>query len=700
MSTPAHCVECGKPVPEGGRFCPACGAASISVSGGEVIDGKYEILEKIGEGGMGEVYRARHLHLDEIRIIKVMKPGAVADATQQRRFQEEARMATVVRHPNVAALYDFSRLPSGAYYMVSEFIDGITLHQKIERSAALPAGEAIDISLQVLSGLAQIHQAGIVHRDLSPDNIMVSETGGGGVVAKIIDLGIAKRLVAGQPGMTGTGMFLGKLRYCSPEQAGGLAEGEALDGRSDLYSFGAVLYEMLTGENLFAAQTPEGYLLKHLHEPAPEIDSKRLPAEYGPALAAVVRRALEKDRSRRFQSADEFARALSSLRSSTVSRDLVPTRITPQTAAPPRSSSSEAPTMMIGGVSRSGTPTQSSPSKSVPAGPARGSKAFRMVAALVVVAGVVLILVRLLGGERGGLGKGITSRGVIPPTVAPALSAVPPPEPANSPPPPPSASLSVSPAPAPSPAAVLSEVSGNRTTGRESTVTSSPSVAPPPAAVAAPAADDSVILVKLSLWRKKPDRIKVMMLPDIVDAVNEFVRNHPNSPAAARIRTEFPLEIEQERQSARLAGRRPMARAYHESYLALEFAPKSGSSAEAQDEAKKPEEKGVEGSGVLRLIHEPVLFASSRAPIRIKVQCGGASGELQLGTLFFKALLLGQWQSQEMKKVGSGLFEAEIPEQAVRPPGVLYYIEALGPKGEALRSGGARDPHRVTVRRP
>ena len=307
------CPRCGAGIPAVARFCPACGYAAARLTPGQTLDGKYEILEKIGEGGMGQVYKARHVHLDEIRIIKVTKPDALGEGPDPRRFQEEARMATLVRHPNVAALYDFSRLPDGSYYMVWEFIDGVTLEEWMRRHGPLPLPRALDVSRQVLAGLSEIHAQGIVHRDLSPDNILVRENREGRLVAKIIDLGIAKRVAAESLAMTGTGLFLGKLKYCSPEQAGALTEGQVVDGRSDLYSFGVVLYEMLAGRPPFESQTPEGYLGKHLHSAPPPLDTTRLPARTGPALASIVMRALEKKRDRRFSSADEFAAALESV---------------------------------------------------------------------------------------------------------------------------------------------------------------------------------------------------------------------------------------------------------------------------------------------------------------------------------------------------------------------------------------------------
>ena len=293
----SSCPRCGTAVAADARFCPSCGLAAARLVPGQTLDGKYEILDKIGEGGMGEVYRARHVHLDEIRIIKVTKPDPLGEGSEPRRFQEEARIATLVRHPNVAALYDFSRMPDGAsYYMVWEFINGITLEAWLKKYGPLPVARALDVAQQVLAGLAEIHAQGIVHRDLSPDNIMLKELQDGRLQAKIIDLGIAKRLAAESLQMTGTGMFVGKLKYCSPEQAGALPRGQTVDGRSDLYSFGVVLYEMLSGRPPFESQTPEGYLGMHLHQAPPPLDTTRVPPRIAPTLAAVVTKALEKPR--------------------------------------------------------------------------------------------------------------------------------------------------------------------------------------------------------------------------------------------------------------------------------------------------------------------------------------------------------------------------------------------------------------------
>jgi tRNA A-37 threonylcarbamoyl transferase component Bud32 len=309
----ALCPRCGAQLHSEARFCSACGYSPIRLLPGQVLDGKYEILDKLAEGGMGQVYRARHIHLDEIRIIKVTKPDPIGEGAEPRRFQEEARIAALVRHPNVAALYDFSRLPDGSFYMVWEFIHGVTLEEWLRRNGAMPVARALEVAGGVLAGLSEIHAQGIVHRDLAPDNIMLREAPGGRLHAKIIDLGIAKRVAADSLPMTRTGMFVGKLKYCSPEQAGALERGERVDGRSDLYSFGVVLYEMLSGHPPFEAQTPEGYLGQHLHTAPPPLEISSLPRTVGPPLAAIVHRALEKNRNRRFADANQFREALGRL---------------------------------------------------------------------------------------------------------------------------------------------------------------------------------------------------------------------------------------------------------------------------------------------------------------------------------------------------------------------------------------------------
>ncbi len=276
------------------------------------MDGKYQIVSLLGAGGMGEVFKVRHIHLNATRTIKVMKASLLADEWHRSRFLREARLATQVQHPNVAVLHDFATLPNGSYYMVSEFIDGITVRQWIKRYGRFPLPLAVEIALQVLSGLAHCHRRGLLHRDISPDNIMISVDAEDRPVAKIIDLGIAKDLAGRAADATQTGLFMGNPKYCSPEQLGRLEEGEELDLRSDLYSMGMVLYEMVVGVGPFRSNTPHGYLVKQLTEKPPPLAEAEPQVEWPPGFEAVLFKVLEKDRGSRYRSAKEFAEALKS----------------------------------------------------------------------------------------------------------------------------------------------------------------------------------------------------------------------------------------------------------------------------------------------------------------------------------------------------------------------------------------------------
>src|SRR6266567_8013596 len=160
----------------------------MSLQVGEVVDGKYRVLERLGAGGMGEVYKVEHAFLRAIRVIKVIRPQISEDADAHERFLREAQLATKIQHPNVATLHDFSALPDGSHYMVWEFIDGENLAQVIRRRGVLPPAEAIRLTVQTLAGLDAIHRAGIIHRDISPENLMITD----GSSVKIIDLGVAK----------------------------------------------------------------------------------------------------------------------------------------------------------------------------------------------------------------------------------------------------------------------------------------------------------------------------------------------------------------------------------------------------------------------------------------------------------------------------------------------------------------------------
>jgi serine/threonine-protein kinase len=317
-----NCPRCHAAIESEFKACPHCGEIITDFLRRyltQPIDGKYEIIARLGTGGMGEVYKVRHTYLGALRVIKVIRPQIAENKDANDRFLREAQLATKVHHQNVATLHDYSALPDGSFYMVWEFIDGENLGQRMRLRGTLPARTAVLIAIDALHGLDAIHKAGIVHRDISPENLMLAADG-----LKIIDLGVAKGDEV--DGGTKTGIFVGKLRYASPEQLGFLGEGEKIDGRADLYSLAIVLYEMLTGRPPFEAKSPHEYVLMHSREvpPRPMEITQNLPG--GGELQRILQRALESDRTKRFQNATEFAAALEAIAKSLPDPELTKTR--------------------------------------------------------------------------------------------------------------------------------------------------------------------------------------------------------------------------------------------------------------------------------------------------------------------------------------------------------------------------------------
>ena len=316
---PFFCIHCRSEIDPKFKACPFCGEAITDFLrrfSDAPIDGKYQLISRLGVGGMGEVYKALHLHLNAIRVIKVMHPNITREEGAHERFLREARLATKIHHPNVATLFDFSTLDDGSWYMVWEYIEGTNLHELIDSHGPLSPRYAATLAVQALHGLEAIHRAGIVHRDVSPENLMISRGDDGEERVKIIDLGIAKQAGADGDDKTKTGMFVGKWKYCSPEHLGMLPEGERIDGRADLYSFGIVLYEMLSGVPPFQADTPHSYLMMHASERPKALRDVNPSVAAAPELEDLIFRALEKDRKKRFESARDFARAIEGIKAS------------------------------------------------------------------------------------------------------------------------------------------------------------------------------------------------------------------------------------------------------------------------------------------------------------------------------------------------------------------------------------------------
>jgi len=275
------------------------------------IGDTYQLLAKLSEGGMGAIYKARHRHLNQVRVIKVMRPQFEDNKSFQTRFLREAQLAAEVSHPNIAQLYEYAVTPSGIAYMVLEFIDGLTLEQVLGSSGAAPVGLAVELTRQALAALGHLHDHGSVHRDVSPDNLMLTRTLSGAARLKLIDLGIAKQIK--EPDdlqVTRTGTFIGKVRYAAPEQ---FSANSKIDYRSDLYSLGVVLYELVTGQFPIQGTDTSSLIAGHLFHGYLPFDESDPHGRVPEALRAAIDRALAKSPDERFSTAEEFAEALSQL---------------------------------------------------------------------------------------------------------------------------------------------------------------------------------------------------------------------------------------------------------------------------------------------------------------------------------------------------------------------------------------------------
>ena len=346
-----------------------------------LLDDKYEILKRLAVGGMGDVYLARHRHLHEQRVVKILRSDLATDPDAMQRFQQEARIATQIKHPNVAILYDFSQLPDGRFYMVIEYIEGEDVASRIKKGP-IPADQAIDYAIQALRGLDAIHSAGLIHRDVSPDNLMVTRDRRGRHLLKIIDLGLAKDLAPeADLELTQAGAFLGKFQYCSPEQAGYLKDAP-LDARSDLYSLAQVLYEMVTGLPPFESESQHGFVLKRLTEQPLNLRRRNPRVPLPAALESVVMRGLARDREDRFADAPAFigalvkvAEGLKELSTQELSAADVQRALESQGLATPAPSASKvsqrppaASASQTGSVAPPGAPPSRPPGASAPAG--------------------------------------------------------------------------------------------------------------------------------------------------------------------------------------------------------------------------------------------------------------------------------------------------------------------------------------------
>ena len=277
--------------------------------------GPYEILSALGAGGMGEVYSARDTRLNREVAIKVLPAAFSSDSERLRRFEQEAQAAGALNHPNILAVYDVGT-HDGMFYVVSELLEGETLRERLAESP-IPARKAIDYAMQIARGLATAHAKGIIHRDLKPENLFVTNDGR----IKILDFGLAKMTTAKTAEVTGApteaigtqpGVVMGTVGYMSPEQV----RGQVADGRSDIFSLGVMLYEMLSGKRAFQSESSVETMNAILKDDPPE-----LPVTLPPALDRIIRRSIEKKPEERFQSVQDVAFALETISGSSEQRN-------------------------------------------------------------------------------------------------------------------------------------------------------------------------------------------------------------------------------------------------------------------------------------------------------------------------------------------------------------------------------------------
>src|SRR5262245_24100847 len=307
------CPVCGKEYSNTSTLCPVDGEVLQTTADpliGETLAGKYLIEELIKSGGMGSVYRGKHILMDKRVAIKVLRPSLAMDDAVVARFSREAKAASRISHPHAVNVTDFGESENGVVFLVMEYLDGRTLKEIIKSEGAMPLARTVEIIRQVSGALDAAHEQGVVHRDLKSDNIMLSETNGG-EWAKVLDFGIAK---IQQPegaldvDITAANLVIGTPQYMSPEQC---SQAGPIDARSDIYSLGIIVFEMLAGRVPFTGESPTVIMMKQVQDPPPSILEARpdLPV----AVAQVVTKALAKQPDDRFQSAGDLSSALATV---------------------------------------------------------------------------------------------------------------------------------------------------------------------------------------------------------------------------------------------------------------------------------------------------------------------------------------------------------------------------------------------------
>jgi serine/threonine-protein kinase len=323
------CPTCGylaDPAAGAVNFCPKCGqdlrsgasdrSHGLSLLGLLVAD-RYKLIAHLGEGGMGAVYKAEHVRMGKALAVKILRGDFARDPSAVERFRAEARIVSRLSHPHTIAVFDFGEIEAlGGFYLAMEYVPGRDLAHALREQGRFDEVRAAEIGQQILGSLAEAHEAGIVHRDMKPGNVMLMQARPGEDFAKVLDFGIAKLRDDVSPGQTSGGAIVGTPNYLAPEQA----RGEPVDARADLYAVGCLLYELVAGHPPFAGRAPLAVVNAHLHEDPPPLATAAPGVSH--RYAAVVHRALAKRPADRFSSADEMREALQALGEPTGSRSL------------------------------------------------------------------------------------------------------------------------------------------------------------------------------------------------------------------------------------------------------------------------------------------------------------------------------------------------------------------------------------------
>lgn len=304
------CPKCGAKYPDSTTLCSADGVVLEQTEDtliGKTLAAKYRIDERLSVGGMGTVYRGTHVLMDKTVAIKVLRPALAADEKIVARFSREARAASRISHPHALSVTDFGEAEDGIVFLVMEYLNGKTLKETIRDDGPMPLVRVVEIIRQVGGALDAAHAQGVVHRDLKSDNIMLLNANGTDY-AKVLDFGIAKIKEPEDgfdPGLTAPDLVIGTPQYMSPEQC---SQAPNIDARTDLYSLGVIIYEMLVGHVPFTGDSSTAVMMKHLQEPAPSVLNERpdLPA----AVSHVVSRAMAKLPENRYQSVSELVEDL------------------------------------------------------------------------------------------------------------------------------------------------------------------------------------------------------------------------------------------------------------------------------------------------------------------------------------------------------------------------------------------------------